>query len=332
VVFVLLFIDKKKKKKEIFCRKTYHVPFWGPLLSIKTHIGPAQITTTSVMSQEVPKSLSNVKHVILILSGKGGVGKSSVTTQTALTLVNMGFNVGVLDIDLTGPSLPRMFGVEKKQVHQSTQGWVPVQVYSKSETTSGGSLKLMSLGFLLGDRGNSVVWRGPKKTAMIKQFLKDVVWSTDEPLDYLLIDTPPGTSDEHIAIAEELRYAQPIDGAIIVTTPQQVATADVRKEINFCKKVNFNILGVIENMSGFICPYCAECTNIFSSGGGEQLAKQLDLRYLGNIPIDPSFVELIELQDDKDKKLIDLYQTSELRPIMSDVIDKILHLNLESRI
>lgn len=284
------------------------------------------------MSQEVPKSLSNVKHVILILSGKGGVGKSSVTTQTALTLVNMGFNVGVLDIDLTGPSLPRMFGVEKKQVHQSTQGWVPVQVYSKSETASGGSLKLMSLGFLLGDRGNSVVWRGPKKTAMIKQFLKDVVWSTDEPLDYLLIDTPPGTSDEHIAIAEELRYAQPIDGAIIVTTPQQVATADVRKEINFCKKVNFNILGVIENMSGFICPYCAECTNIFSSGGGEQLAKQLDLRYLGNIPIDPSFVELIELQDDKDKKLIDLYQTSELRPIMSDVIDKILHLNLKSRI
>ncbi|KAG5419224.1 CFD1 [Candida metapsilosis] len=284
------------------------------------------------MSQEVPKSLSNVKHVVLILSGKGGVGKSSVTTQTALTLVNKGFNVGVLDIDLTGPSLPRMFGVEKKQVHQSTQGWVPVQVYSKSDTASGGSLKLMSLGFLLGDRGNSVVWRGPKKTAMIKQFLKDVVWSTDEPLDYLLIDTPPGTSDEHIAIAEELRYAQPIDGAIIVTTPQQVATADVRKEINFCKKVNFNILGVIENMSGFICPYCAECTNIFSSGGGEQLAKQLDLTYLGNIPIDPSFVELIELQDDKDKKLIDLYQNSELKPIMSDVIDKILHLNLESRI
>ncbi|KAI5948728.1 CFD1 [Candida theae] len=284
------------------------------------------------MSQEVPKSLNNVKHVVLILSGKGGVGKSSVTTQTALTLVNKGFNVGVLDIDLTGPSLPRMFGVEKKQVHQSTQGWVPVQVYSKSETLSGGSLKLMSLGFLLGDRGNSVVWRGPKKTAMIKQFLKDVVWSTDEPLDYLLIDTPPGTSDEHIAIAEELRYAQPIDGAIIVTTPQQVATADVRKEINFCKKVNFDILGVIENMSGFICPYCSECTNIFSSGGGEQLAKQLDLRYLGNIPIDPTFVEMIELQDDKDKKLIDLYQTSELKPIMSDAIDKILHLNLESRI
>ncbi|EMG49375.1 Nucleotide-binding protein 1, partial [Candida maltosa Xu316] len=186
-------------------------------------------------SQEIPKSIEHVKHIILILSGKGGVGKSSVTTQVALTLVNKGFNVGVLDIDLTGPSLPRMFGVEKKQVHQSTQGWVPVSVYNHNQLeTNKGDLSLMSLGFLLGDRGNSVVWRGPKKTAMIKQFLKDVVWgNSNKPLDYLLIDTPPGTSDEHIAIAEELRYATPIDGAIIVTTPQQVATADVRKEINF---------------------------------------------------------------------------------------------------
>ncbi|CAK9439504.1 uncharacterized protein LODBEIA_P36040 [Lodderomyces beijingensis] len=287
------------------------------------------------MSQEVPKSLTSVRHVILILSGKGGVGKSSVTTQTALTLVNKGFSVGVLDIDLTGPSLPRMFGVEAKQVHQSTKGWVPVQVYP--ETSHGkGSLKLMSLGFLLGDRGNSVVWRGPKKTAMIKQFLRDVIWeggASGEPLDYLLIDTPPGTSDEHIAIAEELRYAQPIDGAIIVTTPQQVATADVRKEINFCRKVNFEILGIVENMSGFICPHCSECTNIFSSGGGRELAQSLDLSYLGNIPIDPSFVEMIELQEDSEgKRLIDLYQGSDLRPIMNDIIEKILQKGLPSRI
>ncbi|KAL6449869.1 CFD1 Cytosolic Fe-S cluster assembly factor CFD1 [Candida maltosa Xu316] len=278
-------------------------------------------------SQEIPKSIEHVKHIILILSGKGGVGKSSVTTQVALTLVNKGFNVGVLDIDLTGPSLPRMFGVEKKQVHQSTQGWVPVSVK--------GDLSLMSLGFLLGDRGNSVVWRGPKKTAMIKQFLKDVVWgNSNKPLDYLLIDTPPGTSDEHIAIAEELRYATPIDGAIIVTTPQQVATADVRKEINFCKKVNFQILGIVENMSGFICPHCAECTNIFSSGGGELLSQELDLTYLGNIPIDPQFVENVELQDDEHEgqRLIDLYEKSELKPILNGIVDKILDKNLPSRI
>lgn len=292
----------------------------------------------NIPQQSVPKSLENVKHIILILSGKGGVGKSSVTTQTALSLVNKGFNVGVLDIDLTGPSLPRMFGVEKKQVHQSTHGWVPVSVYSNPSDSKRGTLSLMSLGFLLGNRGDSVVWRGPKKTAMIRQFLKDVVWGDKQkPLDYLLIDTPPGTSDEHIAIAEELRWANPLDGAIIVTTPQNVATADVRKEINFCKKVNFNILGIVENMSGFICPHCAECTNIFLSGGGRNLSETLKLPFLGNIPIDPHFVELIEMQEHNEdtpgkKKLIELYDDCELKPIMSDIIDKILERNLPSRI
>lgn len=282
--------------------------------------------------QESPKSLLNVKHIILILSGKGGVGKSSVTTQTALTLVNKGFNTGVLDIDLTGPSLPRMFGVETKQVHQSSAGWVPVSVYNNGQEKDGqkkrGNLSLMSLGFLIGNRNSSVVWRGPKKTAMIRQFLKDVVWSGGEnnvPLDYLLIDTPPGTSDEHIAIAEELRWANP-DGAIIVTTPQQVATADVRKEINFCKKVNFDVLGVVENMSGFICPHCSECTNIFLSGGGKELSEKLDLKFLGNVPIDPNFVEMIEMQDneqnDGKKKLIDLYDDCELKEIMEAEIGR----------
>ncbi|EGW32811.1 uncharacterized protein SPAPADRAFT_54821 [Spathaspora passalidarum NRRL Y-27907] len=273
-----------------------------------------------------PKSLNHVKHIVLILSGKGGVGKSSVTTQTALTLHAQGYSVGVLDIDLTGPSLPRMFGVEERQVHQSTNGWIPVQVCPK--------LYLMSLGFLISNRNNSVVWRGPKKTAMIKQFLQDVCWGSEsEPLDYLLIDTPPGTSDEHIAIAEELRWANP-DGAIIVTTPQQVSTADVRKEINFCNKVNFEVLGIVENMSGFICPYCAECTNIFSSGGGKQLSESLALPYLGNIPIDPSFVELIELQDNntKGKSLVELYDKCSLKPIMNEIIGKILQKNLPSRI
>lgn len=303
------------------------------------------------METETPRSLSNVRHVILILSGKGGVGKSSVTTQTALTLALKGFNVGVLDIDLTGPSMPRMFGVERKKVHQSSNGWVPVTVCKRAEelgAPGAGSISLMSLGFLLGSRDSSVVWRGPKKTAMIRQFLKDVTWNNGNTLDYLLIDTPPGTSDEHIAIAEELRYVQAVDGAIIVTTPQQVATADVRKEINFCKKVNFAILGVVENMSGFICPHCADCTNIFSSGGGEALSLTLGIPFLGKLPIDPTFVEMIENQnqhahkDPSDLKsqtlhnlsdtsdeahflhLPELYKSSNLSPIMSDVIDKVL--------
>lgn len=285
--------------------------------------------------QEPPSSLKNVRHIMLILSGKGGVGKSSVTTQTALTLVDKGFNVGVLDIDLTGPSLPRMFGVESKQVRQSTAGWVPVPVFDNKDDPSKGSLSLMSLGFLLGDRNNSVVWRGPKKTAMIRQFLKDVVWNggaESKPLDYLLIDTPPGTSDEHIAIAEELRWAEP-DGAIIVTTPQQVATADVRKEINFCKKVGFAILGVVENMSGFICPYCSECTDIFLSGGGVTLSETLNIPFLGNVPIDPTFVEMIETQDNDsvDRKLVQLYDKSELKPLMAGIIDKVLAQDCKPR-
>lgn len=198
---------------------------------------------------ELP-SLDSVKHIVLVLSGKGGVGKSSVTTQLALTLVAKGYKVGVLDIDLTGPSAPRMFGLEGRQVHQSSAGWVPVY------TDATKRLCVMSIGFLLQNRSDAVVWRGPKKTAMIRQFLSDVVWGD---LDYLLIDTPPGTSDEHISVAETLKQAADPDGAVLVTTPQGVATADVRKELSFCRKVGFNVLGVVENMSGFVCPHCSVC-------------------------------------------------------------------------
>ncbi|CCE65429.1 hypothetical protein TPHA_0L00730 [Tetrapisispora phaffii CBS 4417] len=268
-------------------------------------------------------SLKKVKHIILILSGKGGVGKSSVTTQTALTLCNVGYRVGVLDIDLTGPSLPRMFGLEEQSIFQSTEGWIPVPV----ETNGAGSLSVISLGFLLNDRSNSVVWRGPKKTAMIKQFMVDVQWGE---LDYLLIDTPPGTSDEHISIAEQLRWSNP-DGAIIVTTPQNVAVADVKKEINFCRKVNFNIIGVVENMSGFICPHCSDCTNIFSSGGGKELAKAYEIPYLGNIPIDPMFVEMIENQSSNQITLVEAYKKLSISSNFQQIIQKVLDKKLEPR-
>lgn len=265
-------------------------------------------------------SLNQVKHILLVLSGKGGVGKSSVTTQLALSLANEGKKVGVLDIDLTGPSLPRMFGLEGKQVHQSSAGWIPVY------TDNSKRLCIMSIGFLLNDRGDSVVWRGPRKTAMIRQFLKDVVWGD---LDYLIIDTPPGTSDEHIVVAEELKNARP-DGAILVTTPQEVATADVRKELNFCQKVGFKILGVVENMSGYICPHCSECINVFSSGGGKTLADQYDVPFLGSVPIDPQFVLLIEKQKEED--LVDLYRDSELYPIFKGISLKLFDQGLSSRV
>lgn len=246
-------------------------------------------------------SLKDVKNITLVLSGKGGVGKSSVTSQLALTLSLQGKSVGVLDIDLTGPSIPRFFGIENEKVKQAPGGWIPVPVHQAREATAQGSdgkelgsLRCMSLGFLLANRGDAVVWRGPKKTAMVRQFLSDVHWGA---LDYLLIDTPPGTSDEHISLVETLlKQATPdqLSGAVIVTTPQAISISDVRKEINFCRKTNVRVLGVIENMAGFVCPNCSECTNVFSKGGGEVMAKEFDVPFMGSVPIDPMFIRLIE--------------------------------------
>lgn len=179
-------------------------------------------------------------------------------------------------------------------------GQIKQQVSNGSSgTENGGSIKLgslqcMSLGFLLGSRGDAVVWRGPKKTAMVRQFLSDVQWGT---LDYLLIDTPPGTSDEHISLVETLikdTLPGQVSGAVIVTTPQAISISDVKKEINFCRKTSVNILGVVENMAGFVCPNCAECTNVFSKGGGAVMANEFGVPFLGSIPIDPMFVSMIE--------------------------------------
>lgn len=260
--------------------------------------------------------------------------------------------MGILDLDLTGPSIPRLLGVEGAKVTQAPGGWKPVVVHEATaaaeaspvqagtpsfsiepatpmldegagngleeacarlavdaanghireaaaenaeneassphpSTPRQGKLVAMSLGFLLQSRGDAVVWRGPKKTAMVRQFLTDVLWGQ---LDYLLIDTPPGTSDEHISLVESL-HANPaalakLRGAIIVTTPQAVATADVKKELNFCKKTAVDVVGVVENMAGYVCPCCGEVTNVFSKGGGEVMAKEWGVRFLGGVPID----------------------------------------------
>ena len=256
------------------------------------------------------------------------MGKSSVTLQLALALSLQGKSVGILDIDLTGPSIPRLVGLEDAKITQSPAGWLPVPVHSaiptqsESETSTSspsarGSLRCMSLGFLLRDRGDAVIWRGPKKTAMIRQFLSDVSWGQT---DYLLIDTPPGTSDEHIALAEQLLTLSTADaalaaqnglprlaGAVLVTTPQAVATSDVRKEANFCVKTSIPVLGVIENMSGYACPCCGEVANLFSSGGGEVMAQQLQIPFLGRVPVDVKFGELVEgkmeaFSDDEDEE------------------------------
>ncbi|KAB5545535.1 P-loop containing nucleoside triphosphate hydrolase protein [Coniochaeta sp. 2T2.1] len=239
-------------------------------------------------------SLSQVKHIVLVLSGKGGVGKSSVTTQLALSLSLAGHSVGVLDIDLTGPSIPRMFAIEDEKVTQTPGGWLPITVHNGDAAAGVGPLRVMSLGFLLPRRGDAVVWRGPKKTAMVRQFLTDVFWGE---VDYLLIDTPPGTSDEHISLVETLLKDTILDqlaGAVVVTTPQAVATADVKKELNFCAKTGVRVLGVVENMSGFVCPNCSECTHIFMKDGGRVMADDFGVKFLGSVPIDPQFLMMIE--------------------------------------
>ncbi|XP_043486375.1 cytosolic Fe-S cluster assembly factor NUBP1 homolog isoform X1 [Polistes fuscatus] len=227
----------------------------------------------------VKERLSNVKHKILILSGKGGVGKSTVTSLISRVLAdsNPDKNIAVLDIDICGPSQPRILGALGEQIHQSGSGWSPVYIED--------NLSLMSIGFLLGSPSDAVIWRGPKKNGMIRQFLSEVDWGN---LDYLILDTPPGTSDEHLSVTTYLKSAG-ITGAIVITTPQQVALLDVRKEIDFCNKVNIPILGVIENMSLFVCPKCKNSAEIFPAltGGGCAMAADLNIDFLGSLPLDP---------------------------------------------
>lgn len=236
-----------------------------------------------------------------MLSGKGGVGKSSITTQLALSLALSSHTVGILDIDLTGPSIPRLLSIESSKITQSPSGWLPVCVHPTLAPTAAhpsgiSSLHAISLALLLPSRSSSVVWRGPKKTAMVRQFLSDVVWPPGT--DYLLIDTPPGTSDEHISLAESLLAltagSGKLAGAVIVTTPQAVSTADVRKELSFCRTVKIPVLGVVENMAGFVCPHCSECTDLFGRGGGEEMAREWGVGFLGSVPIDPQWGSLVE--------------------------------------
>eukprot|EP01137_Pigoraptor_chileana_P020988 Opistho-2@84117 len=264
------------------------------------------------MGDSAAERLSHVSHIILVLSGKGGVGKSTVATQIALSLAAAGKTVGVLDIDLCGPSIPKMFNLQNHSIHQCAEGWVPVYADASQR------LRVMSIGFLLNSNDEAVVWRGPKKTAMIKQFLTDVYWGT---LDYLIIDTPPGTSDEHISVVENLRGLNP-SGAVVVTTPQAVAVADVRKELNFCKRAGLRVLGVVENMSGFICPCCAEVSYVFSTGGGEQMATDFGVPFLGRIPLDPLLTKCIE----EGKNFADVFPESATRSSIDAIAAPLLAL------
>ncbi|KAN0048094.1 hypothetical protein ACTA71_002486 [Dictyostelium dimigraforme] len=229
-----------------------------------------------------------IKNKILVMSSKGGVGKSTVSS-----LLSYGFSkknnnttkVSVLDVDICGPSIPKLMGVDKMQIINSEYGWIPPKVQQANH-----DIKVMSVGFLLGSPDAPVIWKGPRKTTMIRRFLKDTFWGKQ---DYLIIDTPPGTSDEHLSIINSLKTCNP-DGAVLVTTPQDLSCDTVKKEISLCRELNLPIIGIIENLSGFVCPCCDEITEIFKSDGGKKLAEQFNIPFLGKIPIDTNLGQCSE--------------------------------------
>jgi len=271
--------------------------------------------------EAIDRRMSQVNHRILVLSGKGGVGKSTVACYLALSLACAGKQVGLLDVDIHGPSIPKILGLEGRTIEIAGNTILPVSF--------GKNLKVMSMGFLLMSDTDAVIWRGPLKMGAIKQFIRDVEWG---PLDYLVIDSPPGTGDEPLSVCQLIparrEGAAFPDGALIVTTPQELSLADVRKSINFCRKLQMPVLGVVENMSGFVCPKCGEETQIFRSGGGERMAREMGAPFLGRIPIDPKIVSA----SDVEQSYLDAYPGSPAVVAFSSAIRPILNMESDSTV
>jgi ATP-binding protein involved in chromosome partitioning len=262
-----------------------------------------------VMNEENKKiaaTLNKIKNRILVFSGKGGVGKSTVAVNLGLALSERQLKVGLIDVDIHGPDLAKMFGVEGKRLEGSGEDKILPFKITKN-------LSLVSMAFLLQDTDTPVIWRGPLKMKLIQQFLGDVVWGE---LDWLVIDSPPGTGDEPLSVAQLI----PATGAIIVTTPQEVSLLDSRKAVNFARKLNLHIYGIVENMSGLVCPHCGKQINLFKEGGGEKAAKELGVPFLGKIPIDPKIVE----SGDEGKPFITHHPESKASKVFSEIVEKIL--------
>ncbi len=251
--------------------------------------------------------LCKIKHKIVVLSGKGGVGKSTVAVNLAMGLSLAGKKVGLLDVDIHGPSIPTMLGLEGSQVMEGDGELIPVEL---------DGMKVISLGFLLNGQDDAVIWRGPMKANVIVQFIRDVAWGD---LDYLIVDSPPGTGDEPLTVCQTLEGA---DGAVIVTTPQKVAAVDVRKSISFCRQINLPVLGVIENMSGFVCPKCGEITNVFKSGGGKMMADDMGVPFLGSVPIDPQIAEA----GDSGMAFLEQYAESATAKLFNSILVPVMNL------
>ncbi len=267
--------------------------------------GPKQDPDEAVQDQRIQEALGMIKHKFLVMSGKGGVGKTSVAANLAVALSKKGATVGLMDVDLHGPDIPRMLGL-KGLLELSADNRLVPKAYSNN-------LKVVSIESLSPDQDEAVIWRGPLKMHVIRQFISDVHW---ERLDYLFIDSPPGTGDEPLSVAQTIPGAK----AIIVTTPQEVSLADIRKSINFCRTVKMPVFGLIENMSGFACPHCRKALDLFGSGGGFKTALAMNVPFLGRIPFDPELVACA----DAGESYMEKYPDSEATQAYNQIVDRIL--------
>ncbi len=254
---------------------------------------------------KIVKNMERVKHKLIVMSGKGGVGKSTVAANLAVAL-GMDRRVGIVDVDITGPDIPKILGIEDVRIQATEDGIQPAVAYN--------DVKVISMAYFTVEKDTAVIWRGPLKMKAINQMLGDVEWGE---LDYILIDLPPGTSDEPLSIAQNIPDA---DGAIIVTTPQDVALLDVRKAISFANTLNMPVVGIVENMSGYTCPECGHHVDIFKRGGGESAARELDLPFLGRIPLDPQVV----LGGDEGKPFVLAHSDSETTKAFLEFVKKVI--------
>jgi ATP-binding protein involved in chromosome partitioning len=258
----------------------------------------------SVEQNRLKERMGKIKHKIAVISGKGGVGKSTVTVNLAAAFAVKGFKIGVLDADIHGPSVPRLLGLEGQRVKTGPPGIFPV------EGPLG--MKVMSIDFFLPEEAPTI-WRGPLKMRAIRQFLVDIVWGE---LDFLFIDLPPGTGDEPLSVAQLLPE---MDGVVIVTMPTGLSSSVVKKAITFAERLNMPVIGVVENMSGFICPHCGTKTEIFESGGGEKMAKEMSVAFLGSIPIDPK----IGVDSDKGQPFVIANKDSAAAKAFMEIVEKV---------
>jgi ATP-binding protein involved in chromosome partitioning len=267
-----------------------------------------------LLDMAIRENMARIKHKIIIMSGKGGVGKSTVATNLAFGLAANGFRVGLMDTDIHGPSLGKMLGIEGQFVRPSEKGLglKPIEVKG---------IKVITMASLLQDADAPVIWRGPLKMGAIKQFLGEIEWGE---LDYLVIDSPPGTGDEPLSVCQLIPEA---DGSIIVTTPQDVALIDSRKAVRFSQALQIPVLGIVENMGGFNCPHCGKPIDLFKIGGGERAAHSLSVPFLGRIPIDPKIVD----SGDNGFAFINDYAKEPAGEAMQEIVTKIIEVTSEAK-